>query len=322
IGPVLGCACAGALTLAGAAIAGNGGTLPLPAHSPNAHHIREAYVFVLVFAAVVFFGVEGALVTLIVKYRRGKRPRTADGLQIHGSTRLEILWTVVPVLILTAIASFIFVNLPSIANIPAASAADSTSIQVEGHQFYWLFRYPGGAVSIGKMIAPANDVVSEQVTAPSIDVLHSWWVPELGGKIDAIPGHTNSTWFKAPVGDYAARCSDLCGIQHAKMTAQVDVVPRAQYEQFVAQRKAAPTSLALGKEEYQHVCAVCHRLSTTYVGPSLGDNPLLTDANGLKRIIRQGVGKMPAVGNDWSNDQIVALVAYTKTLKTKAKSGG
>ena len=98
--------------------------------------------------------------------------------------------------------------------------------------------------------------------------------------IDAIPGRDNHTWFEAPAGDYAARCSDLCGIQHARMTAQVKVVPRAQYEQFIAQRAAAPAGVALGKEEYQHACAVCHRLATAFVGPSLGANPLLTDAVG------------------------------------------
>lgn len=308
------------LTLVGAAFAGNGGTLPLPAHSPNAHKIREAYVFVLVFAAIVFVGVEGALVTLSVKYRRGKRHRNADGLQIHGSTRLEIIWTVVPVLILAAIGTFVFVELPAIANAPAASAANSTNITVQGRQFYWMFTYPNGAISVGTMIAPADNVVNEIVTAPVTDVVHSWWVPELGGKIDAIPGRDNHTWFEAPAGDYAARCSDLCGIQHARMTAQVKVVPRAQYEQFIAQRAAAPAGVALGKEEYQHACAICHRLATAFVGPSLGANPLLTDAVGLRTILRLGVGTMPAVGSGWSNDQIDALVAYTKTLK-KAASG-
>ena len=106
------------------------------------------------------------------------------------------------------------------------------------------------------------------------------------------------------------------------MTALVKVVPRAQYEQFIAQRAAAPTGIALGKEEYQHVCAVCHHLSTPFVGPSLGANPLLTDAKGLRTILRDGVGAMPAVGSGWSDDQIEALVAYTKTLKkSKAVNG-
>ena len=319
---VLSIACAGALTVAGAALAGNGGLLPPAPHSPNAERIRQAYIFVLVFAAIVFVIVEGALLVLIVKYRRGRRPRAADGLQIHGSTRLEVLWTVVPVLILAAIGAFVFVKLPGIANPPAASAADSASITVEGHQFYWMFRYPNGAISVGTMTAPADNVVHKNVYAPATDVVHSWWVPELGGKIDAIPGKTNHTWFQAPVGDYSARCSDLCGIQHTLMTAVVRVVPRAAYEAFIAGRAANPTSIVLGREEYQHVCAVCHKLNAAYVGPALGGNPLMSDAKGLTTILREGFGTMPAVGSDWTNDQITALVRYTSILERHPASGG
>jgi cytochrome c oxidase subunit 2 len=151
-------------------------------------------------------------------------------------------------------------------------------------------------------------------------VLHSWWIPALGGKIDAIPGRTNHTWFEAPAGTYAARCSDLCGIQHAKMTATVEVVPRAVYEQFITERAREASGIQLGKEEYQEVCAVCHRLDSAYVGPSLGANPLLTDRKNLQTILRQGIGNMPAVGSDWTNAQIEALVTYTKTL-TEENSG-
>jgi cytochrome c oxidase subunit II len=319
---VLCIACAGAVAFAGAALAGNGGVLPPSPHSPNADNTRLAYIFILVFAAIVFVLVEGGLIFLITRYRRGNRPRSADGLQIHGSTRLEIIWTVVPVLILVAIATFVFLKLPVIADAPTASAANETTIAVEGRQFYWTFRYPNGALSIGTMIAPANDVVNERVYAPPNDVLHSWWVPELGGKIDAIPGRTNHTWFEAPAGKYPGRCSDLCGIQHTVMTAQVDVVPRDQYESFIKERAANPASIELGKEEFDHVCAVCHKLDQAYVGPSLGQNPLLTDAKGLSTILRNGVGKMPAVGSDWTDDQINALVKYTKTLKAQQKESG
>jgi len=311
---VLGVVCAGALLLAASALAGNGGTLPVTPHSPNARNTREAYYVVLVFTAIVFVGVEGALIVLMAKYRRGKRARTADGLQLHGSTRLEVLWTVVPVIILAVIGTFVFYILPSIANAPSASAANSTTIKVEGRQFYWMFHYPNDAVSVGTMVAPADNIVNEDVFAPDTDVLHSWWVPQLGGKIDAIPGRTNHTWFKAPVGTYAARCSDLCGIQHTMMLATVQVKSRADYEKFIADRAANPTSVALGKEEWDHVCAVCHRLDSAYIGPSLGGNPLLTHPDRLAVLLRNGFGRMPAVGSDWTDDQIAALVAYYKEL--------
>ena len=307
-----------ALTVTAAAQAGNAGFLPGEAHSPNAHRIHAAFVFVAIFTGIIFVGVEGALIAFIVKYRRGNRPRTAEGPQIHGATRLEIIWTVVPVLILAAIGGFVFYKLPGIANAPKAQAAEETTIQVEGHQFYWLFRYPNGAISIDEMVAPAGQVVHEEVIGVASDVNHSWWVPDFGGKYDAIPGRVNKTWFEAPPGDYVARCAELCGVQHAQMSGVVHVVPRGQYDQFIAQRKAAANGAGLGQEEFQGVCEKCHRLDHRYIGPALGGNPLLGDRKGIETLLRHGQGQMPPVGATWTGAQIDALVAYTKRY---AKAG-
>src|SRR5262249_6180823 len=194
-----------------------------------------AYIFVLIFTTIVFVGVEGALIALMVKYRRGKRARSADGLQLHGSTRLEILWTVVPVLILAAIGAVVFIKLPPSADAPAGAPPDlaQQSVTAADGQLYPMSPLPHGPAGMGCTAAPADNVVNEDVFAPDNDVLHSWWVPELGGKIDAIPGRPNYTWFKAPAGIYPGRCSDLCGIQHTMMLATVEVKPRAEYEQFI-----------------------------------------------------------------------------------------
>jgi cytochrome c oxidase subunit II len=301
-----------ALATTSVAWAGNGGFLPGDPHSPNAHRIQDSFIFVSIFTGVIFVLVEGALIAFIIKYRRGKRPRSAEGPQIHGATKLEIIWTVIPVLILAGIGSFIFYKLPGIADAPKASAADQTTITVEGHQFYWLFRYPNGAVSIDRMVAPAGEVVHEDVVGEDNDVNHSWWVPDLGGKYDAIPGHTNHTWFKAPVGTYVARCAELCGIQHALMDATVEVVPPAQYNSFVEQRAENSNGPNLGREEWTGVCQKCHRLDHTYIGPALGGNSLLGDRKGLETLIRNGRGAMPAVANNWTSDQIDALISWTK----------
>jgi cytochrome c oxidase subunit 2 len=307
-----------ALATATVALAGNGGFLPAEPHSPNAHRINDAFIFVGIFTGIIFLIVEGALIAFVIKYRRGKRPATAEGPQIHGATRLEIIWTVIPVLILAAIGAFVFYKLPGIANAPKAAAADETTISIEGHQFYWLFRYPNGAISIDRMVAPANEVVKEDVVGLDRDVNHSWWVPDLGGKFDAIPGKVNHTWFEAPVGDYVARCAELCGIQHALMDAVVQVVPRAQYDQFVSTRKSGAGTLNLGHEEWQGVCEKCHRLDHKYIGPALGGNPLLADRKGIETLLRNGQGQMPAVGYNWTGHQIDALIAYTKQF---AKGG-
>jgi len=305
-----------ALSTSIVAYAGNGGFLPGEAHSPNAHRVHTAFIVVAIFTGIIFLAVEGALVVFVVKYRRGKRSRTAEGPQIHGSSRLEIIWTVVPVVILALIGSVIFYELPGISDPPKAAAAEQTNVEIVGHQFYWLFRYPNGAVSIDRMVAPADQVVNERITAPTWDVIHSWWVPDFGGKYDAIPGKVNKTWFKAPEGTYDAACYELCGIQHAAMKAKVEVVAREDYDMFVAER--ANGGVALGKEEWEGVCMKCHRLGSKYIGPALQGNPLLADRNGIETLLRNGQGQMPPVGRDWSDQQIDALISYTKQF---AKGG-
>jgi cytochrome c oxidase subunit 2 len=300
------------LACATAAWAGNGGFLPGEAHSPNAHRINSAFIFIAIFTGAIFLLVEGTLVLFIVKYRRGNRARTADGPQIHGSTRLEIIWTVLPVVILAAIGAFVFYKLPGIDSAPKAAAADQTTIRVEGHQFYWLFKYPDGAISIDHMVAPANQVVHEDIAGLDYDVIHSWWVPDLGGKFDAIPGRVNKTWFKAPIGTYQARCAELCGIQHSLMNGQVQVVTRQQYDNFLAARSSPAGQNELGREEWQGVCQKCHRLDSRYIGPPLRGNPLLGDRKGIEPLLRNGQGQMPPVGKSWTDAQIDALISYTK----------
>ena len=108
-----------------------------------------------------------------------------DGAQVHGNTNLELAWTVAPVLILVAIGSFIFYKLPGIEDVPAA---DRVEVAVEGHQYYWNFIYPNGVIAVDRLRAPVGQTTRLEVTAPDYDVIHSWWIPALGGKFDAIPG--------------------------------------------------------------------------------------------------------------------------------------
>ena len=206
-------------------MAGDGGLAPVTPASPNAAAIRDIWWVILGITGVIFIIVETALVVFIVKYRRGRRPREVEGAPVHGNSRLEIIWTVVPVLIVFAIVAVVFVKLPDVKDAPAA--ANSLNIQVEGHQYYWLYRYPDGQVSIDQMVVPVDDVVT--LTVNAIDVIHGWWIPALGGQIDAIPGRTNHTWFQAEKeGTYVGQCAQLCGVYHAKMTASVVVESEAR----------------------------------------------------------------------------------------------
>src|SRR5262249_12484353 len=106
---------------------------------------------------------------------------------------------------------------------------------------------------------------------------------------------------------------------HALMAAHVHVVPRRDYDRFIAERKADAAGVALGKEEFDYVCSMCHRLDTRYIGPALRNHPLIHDRKGLETILHQSVGPMPPVGSDWTDAQIDALIAYTNTLR---KHGG
>jgi cytochrome c oxidase subunit II len=311
------------LLLPADALAGNGGFAPVTPRSDNARNITDAWWFVTGFILFVFVAVETLLIVFVTRYRRGRRHRYEDGPQIHGATRLETLWTLIPVAILVAVASFVFVKLPGIKNGPSAVAAPTQlTIDVRGQQFYWQYTYPNGAVSIDRLRVPVDTPVLLNVTAPDFDVIHSWWIPALGGKIDAIPGRMNHTVLRATkTGVYGGRCAELCGVQHADMLMSVEVMPRPAYNQWVRQRQseqsAGSAARTLGQEEWTGVCAKCHGLAGQgLVGGQISNSTLIQDESTLSRVVRQGFTRagrtMPTVGSDWSQQQIDALSAYVK----------
>ena len=307
-----------ALALAAVAYAGNGGFAPATPHSPNAKRINDSYVWISIFTGAIFVLVEGALILFIVKYRRRGRPRSQEGPQIHGATRLELIWTAVPVLILAVIAAFIFYELPGIQDVPSAKAEGGPLVvQVNAHQFYWQFTYPDGQISIDELHAPVNRTVRVDITSQDVD--HSWWVPELGGKFDAIPGHTTHTWFKADrTGTYRGRCGEFCGVFHAAMKAVVDVQSRADYTAWLGTATGT-----LGRGEWQGSCAKCHGLQGQGgFGPKISNNALLVQRQGLEQLIRQGRNEMPPVARGWSDEQVQALLAYLKQSVYKATTSG
>jgi cytochrome c oxidase subunit 2 len=227
------------------------------------------------------------------------------------------------VIILAIIGTFVFYKLPGIKDTPAAAAGDANRVRVDGRQFYWQFTYPNGAISIDHLKAPAGTVVPLDVTAPDWDVIHSWWIPALGGKFDAIPGKVNHTWFQArKVGTYTGQCAELCGLLHAQMLAWVDVMEDADYRAWLdrQRRLLEEGSPELGKEIFEGACVKCHRLEgAKLIGPTLGGNPLLKDERGLRTLLEEGRNRMPPVGRDWPEGEFEALFAYTKTL---GSSGG
>ncbi len=232
--------------------------------SPNAEQTHSLYMITLYIALVIFFAVEGGLVYALIKFRKRKGAVAA---QIHGNTRLEIGWTVAAAVILLALAVVTFAKLSSIQDPPNSGPAGAQlgeaenllyasterklppngkvlNINVIGRQYIWQFVYPGanepdglGApYSYEEMVVPTNTTVSLNIV--SSDVVHSWWVPELGGKFQAVPGYHNYTWFKvSKPGLFRGQCAILCGRGHARMIATVKAVPPAQFEAWLAHQK-------------------------------------------------------------------------------------
>ena len=306
----------GALALAGAAFAGNGGIAPVSPVSPNGQRIQDAYWLILAITGAVFILVETLLITFVIKYRRGGRRRDLEGPQIEGDRKIEIAWTIGPVVLLAIVVGFVFYKLPGIKNTPSASAADQTNIKVEAHQYYWLFKYPNGRETVNVLTVPVNRVITLDIT--SADVAHSFWVPAFGGKMDAIPGKTNHTWFQAQkLGVYPIRCAEFCGIQHAHMDGIVNVVEPTGKGPLTG-------GVALGRQVFTGVCASCHGLQGQgLIGPAIATNAKLQDRAALADLVQHGFNTMPAVGQTWDAQLINSLSEYLKSrFKGEASSGG
>jgi cytochrome c oxidase subunit 2 len=240
---------------------------PAKGASPNAKEIDTLYEITLVIALIIFFAVEIALGYALIKFRKRKGAVAA---QIHGNTRLEVGWTAAAAVILLGLAVLTFAKLSSIQD-PPNSGPDGASlnelgernnliyasnqrklppngkaleIQVIGRQYIWQFVYPGanepdglGApYSYEELVVPTQTTVSLNIV--SEDVVHSWWVPELGGKFQAVPGYHNYTWFKVEKpGIFRGQCAFLCGRGHARMIATVKAVPPPQFEAWLTNQK-------------------------------------------------------------------------------------
>jgi cytochrome c oxidase subunit 2 len=232
--------------------------------SSNANQIDSLYKITLVVALIVFVAVEAGLLYALIKFRWRKGAVAA---QIRGNTRLEVGWTVGAAVVLLALAILTFAKLGSIQDPSNSSAGGdklasgggllyasserklppdgkSLNIHVIGRQYLWQYVYPGSSEPDGlgapysyeEMVVPTKTTVTLDIV--SADVVHSWWVPQLGGKFQAVPGYHNYTWFKIEKpGIYKGQCAILCGRGHARMIATVKAVPPAQFDEWLAYQK-------------------------------------------------------------------------------------
>lgn len=318
----------------GTAVAGgNAGFAPPDSATPSGSAINQLYWIIIGVTGVIFILVEGALLWFIFRFRRRRgADEDADGPQIHGNTRLELVWTGIPILIVIAIIVVTIVKVPAVEAKPAAGS-DPLVVQVEAHQYYWEYEYPNGVVQVDTLTLPVGRPIQLQLTG--MDVAHSWWVPVLTGKKDAIPGRTNLLNFtiRRP-GTFEGQCAEFCGLDHAVMRTVVEAVPEQRFDGWLAQQETAQANGTsdLGKETWVGSCAKCHGLDGKGdYGPPIAGNSTLADPRVLAQLLAAGQdnpatpGFMPAISQGWPEKQLPALMDYLQQsgiAPTPAQQGG
>ncbi len=247
-----------------------------PASTP-AHDIYHLSLFVLAICLAIFVVVFSLIVYAAVKFRRRPTDDDCEPAQIYGSNQVELAWTVIPILIVVVLflAAARVIHAVEDAKFPA-NAVEVTAI---GHQFWWEFQYPGyGFVTANELHVPLSDTghpTPTHITLLSADTDHSFWVPQLAGKIDLIPNRRNEIWVDPhDAGTYVGQCAQYCGTQHAKMLLSVMVQSPEDFQQWVQQQKTPATvsdQVADGRKVFeQNACMNCHTVTGTIANGKFG----------------------------------------------------
>lgn len=300
---------------------------------PNAIEADRLWDVTFLIAAVIFVVVEGALIFILIKYRESNSK--GDPKQLHGHTRLELLWTAIPAVILTGIA---FMTVPVIFE-QAQEAEGALQVEIVGNQWWWAVNYDNGVVTANELHIPVDRSVF--LSLKSEDVIHSFWVPKLAGKTDVVPGRVNTMTIEASEpGEYMGQCAEYCGLSHANMRFTVVAHEQDDYEQWVSdQQEPAEESPAVAEgrdlfhsEQFAggQMCASCHAIEGTdaagVVGPNLthlasrerfaGSMFELNEEN-LRAWLEDPPAQKPGSlmpDLELTDDQISALVEYLLSL--------
>ena len=299
-----------------------------PADSTQAVKVDHVYWFVTIICVVIFALVAGVSLYAVWKFRAAPDD-TDDGAPIHGHTGLEVVWTAIPAVLVTAITVYSGVVLTQLEDIPK----DHRVVEVTGQQFTWSFHYPGANVTSGQLALPVDEPVELKLTAK--DVIHSFWVPEWRMKKDAVPGiETDLVITPTKEGTFTLVCTELCGLGHALMRAQALVLSNAGFQKWLGEQKAkaAQAGSAAGKTLFTQQCGTCHTLADAgtngAVGPDLDKvlagkkadfihesivNPNAEIAPGYQPDVMPGT-----FGDSLTDAQLQSLVEYL--VKTAGKS--
>jgi cytochrome c oxidase subunit 2 len=307
-------------------------------HSGPAQTIYHLSLFVMQVTGAIFVVVASLLVYVIVRYRQRDPNDDSEPPQIYGSTQIELAWTVIPILIVFVLflttARILFAiqdqKMP-----PAAIEAD-----VVGHQFWWEFHYPKyGFTTANELHVPLSTEQVPMTTSLNLlsaDVDHSFWVPELFGKIDSIPNKVNHMWFNPDkTGLYLGQCAQFCGVEHAKMLLRVYVQTPEDFAAWVKNQQqpgVQDPAVAEGRQVFEsQACISCHVVRGTAANGRFG--PDLTHFGSRDTLASGAADNTPANLKLWiqdpdyvkpgslmpamqlSSDQIDKIVAYLETLK-------
>ena len=313
----------------------------LPGISSFASQVDNAFLYILVISLIFFLGIVFAMLFFVVKYHHKKHKESKD---IHGSVTLEVLWTVIPTILVISMFYFGFKGFHNMRTVPA----DAMDVKVLGRMWSWMYTYENG-FQTDTLVVPAGKPV--KLTLESADVLHSFYIPVFRTKQDAVPGMTNYLWFEATQpGEYDVLCAEYCGDRHSYMLSVVKVVPQEEYEQWYASLPVTEVvaagegvdpeaaAAAMGERVYKlKGCMAGHSVDgTRLVGPSFKgifgkevtviadgvEKQVVADEEYIRRsILQPEVEKvkgfetiiMPPPG--LSDEEIEQVIAFIKTLK-------
>jgi cytochrome c oxidase subunit 2 len=308
--------------------------------STEAFRIDEVYLVLLAISVAIFVGVLIVVVYSVIVFRMRPGEELKDGPPIHGNTRLEVIWTVLPAALVSALCVYAYTALTKI----ESPKADTLHVRVVGEQFTWTFYYKGKGgkeFASNQLFLPVDQHV--HFTVQSKDVIHSFWVPAFRLKVDAVPGINTDYRIttRSKPAKFAVACAELCGLGHAMMRQTAHVVSRAEYQKWYAkQTKVGPAPPAPGgKIDAQAIftsgatpaCASCHTLKAAGATGTIGPN-LDTGLKGkTKAYIKQSIvdpnavvtpgytaGIMPTTyPQSLSAKEIDALVNYLASVAGK-----
>lgn len=309
------------------------GTLWMPpGHSTIAGDVDSLFYFILYVSIAMFILVVGLTTYFTLRYRRRGEPGKTSG--VDHNVKLEILWTVIPTLLVLVVFVWGFRTYLQMNVVPH----EAIEIKVTGQKWFWSFDYPEGANSVNELVVPQGRPV--KLLMSSKDVIHSFYVPNFRVKMDVLPNRYSITWFEATQqGEFNLFCTEFCGKGHSEMVGKVTVLPYDEYIAWVEESAMSGEGMTL--EEFgaklfkQKACVTCHSVDgSPNTGPTwlnlygktenLADGSSVTvDENYIRESILHPMTKitagyqavMPTYQGILKDRQIDALIAYMKSLQ-------